>query len=109
MTTTEHVIHFLCRKDEVPNNEAKRVLIADHPPLAVFNLSGAYYVTDDKCTHGEASLCEGEVDGVLVECPFHQGAFDIRTGKAAGAPCSMPLKTYEVIMEGDGVCIRSGK
>lgn len=107
MTVAEQVIHFLCKTSDVPEGSAKRVELAGRKPLAVFNLEGSFHVTDDTCTHGEASLCDGEIDGDVVECPFHQGAFDIRTGKPAGAPCTIPLKTYEVVVERDNVGIRT--
>ena len=60
------------------------------------------YATDDTCTHGLSSLSQGELDGDIVECSLHFGAFHVPTGKPAGAPCSVALKTYrtEVV---DGV------
>ncbi|CAN7754963.1 non-heme iron oxygenase ferredoxin subunit [Cupriavidus necator] len=106
METTAHALHFLCRAEEVAANTSRRVDIPGFPALAVFNLDGSFFITDDRCTHGEASLCEGEIDGDLVECPFHQGTFDIRTGKPTGAPCRIALRTYEVAVEQGGVHIR---
>jgi nitrite reductase/ring-hydroxylating ferredoxin subunit len=70
--------------------------------LAVFNLDGAFHVTDDACTHGPGSLSEGFIDGDCVECNFHQGVFNIRTGEVVQPPCFVPVKTYPVIVE-DGV------
>lgn len=104
-TTTKKVVHFLCEMRDVSSGCAKRIERQAQAPLAVFNLAGRFYVTDDTCTHGEASLSDGEIDGAIVECPYHQGAFDILTGKPAGAPCSIPIKTYEVILEDGGVYI----
>lgn len=98
----------LCAADDVPLNGSLRIEPeAGLPALAVFNLDGIYYVTDDRCTHGEASLCEGEVDGDLVECPFHQGTFDIRTGEAVGAPCRIALRTYATSVMAGKVCIQA--
>ena len=86
---------FLCLTSEIDEGEGLQVIIEGYPPLAVFHLeNGEFYVTDDTCTHGDASLADGEVDGCEVECPFHAGAFDIKTGEPCGAPCSIPLKTY---------------
>ncbi|OAL76090.1 non-heme iron oxygenase ferredoxin subunit [Acinetobacter sp. SFA] len=86
---------FLCLTSEIEQGEGLQVIIDGYPPLAVFHLEdGGFYVTDDTCTHGDASLADGEVDGCEVECPFHAGAFDIKTGEPCGAPCSIPLKTY---------------
>lgn len=85
---------FVCMSSEIKPGEAKRVEVDGRAPLAVFNLDGKFFVTDDTCTHGDASLCDGEIDGDVVECPYHQGAFEIATGKPAGAPCTIPLRTY---------------
>ncbi|WOE32504.1 MULTISPECIES: non-heme iron oxygenase ferredoxin subunit [unclassified Acinetobacter] len=86
---------FLCLTSDIEEGEGLQVMIEGYPPLAVFHLDdGEFYVTDDTCTHGDVSLADGEVDGCEVECPFHAGAFDIKTGEPCGAPCSIPLKTY---------------
>ena len=94
---------LLCRTDDVPVDGVIRVAPADLPPLAVYNLAGTIYVTDDTCTHGQASLAEGEVDGDLIECPFHQGCFEIKTGAPAGPPCTEPIKSYAVVVEDGAV------
>ena len=70
--------------------------------LAVYNLDGEYFVTDDACTHGPGSLSEGCIEGDLIECDFHNGAFNIRTGAVATAPCMIPVKTYPVVISDDG-------
>jgi nitrite reductase/ring-hydroxylating ferredoxin subunit len=67
--------------------------------LAVFNVDGAYFVTDDACTHGPGSLSEGELYGDVIECNFHGGQFNVRTGEVAGPPCLIPVKTYKAIVE----------
>ena len=71
-------------------------------PIAVFRSGGEYFVIDDTCTHGSASLSEGEVIGFEIECPYHFGAFDLRTGKATAAPCSISLQTYRTELR-DGI------
>ena len=73
--------------------------------LAVFNLDGEFHVTDDQCTHGPGSLSEGTVHGDIVECNFHNGAFNIRTGEVAEPPCMIPIRTYETLREGEDVYI----
>jgi len=62
--------------------------------LAVFNIDGTFYVTDDHCTHGPGSLSEGFLDGETIECNFHQGQFNVRTGEVVLPPCIDPVKTY---------------
>ncbi len=73
--------------------------------LAVFQIEDAYYVTEDLCTHGPGSLCEGYVDGDEVECPFHQGKFNIITGKPTAAPCTIPLKTWKVTVRDGAIYV----
>jgi nitrite reductase/ring-hydroxylating ferredoxin subunit len=77
----------------------------DGVDLAVFQVDDAYYVTQDLCTHGPGSLCEGYVDGCEVECPFHQGKFNIITGVPTAPPCTEPLKTWKVVVQGDDILI----
>ena len=73
--------------------------------LAVFNVNDAFYVTDDTCTHGPGSLSEGYITDDVVECDFHNGAFNIRTGEVVAPPCMIPLKTYRTIVEDGKVFI----
>ena len=73
--------------------------------LAVFNVDGAYYVTDDTCTHGPGSLSEGYIEGDVVECNFHNGQFNIRTGEVVAPPCMIPIKTYPARVENGKVVI----
>mgnify|MGYP000515869626 CR=1 FL=1 len=62
--------------------------------IAIYRAKGQFYATQDLCTHERAYLSDGVVVDCIVECPFHQGRFDVRTGKAMGAPVLIPLKTY---------------
>jgi nitrite reductase/ring-hydroxylating ferredoxin subunit len=75
--------------------------------LAVFNVDGAFYVTDDACTHGPGSLSEGYIDGDVVECNFHNGQFDIKTGAVVSPPCMIPVKTYPTMVENGRVLIET--
>jgi nitrite reductase/ring-hydroxylating ferredoxin subunit len=88
----------LCKVEEVPVGEARRVE-AGGLTLAVYNLQGDFCVTDDACTHGPGSLSEGFIDGDMIECNFHQGVFNIRTGEVVKPPCMVPIKTYKTIVE----------
>lgn len=71
--------------------------------LAVFNLDGEFHVTDDACTHGPGSLSEGCISGEVVECDFHNGAFNIRTGEVVAPPCMIPIRTYRTVVDEDGL------
>jgi nitrite reductase/ring-hydroxylating ferredoxin subunit len=83
----------LCSTADVAPGTALKVEIEDLA-LAVFNVDGEFFVTDDACTHGPGSLSEGNVEGDVVECNFHGGRFNIRTGEVVGPPCMVPIKTY---------------
>jgi len=68
--------------------------------LAVYNLEGEFFATQNLCTHATASLAEGEiVDGDMIACPVHEGQFHIPTGQAVSFPCTVDLRTYKVIEE----------
>ncbi|MDE0284480.1 MAG: non-heme iron oxygenase ferredoxin subunit [Gammaproteobacteria bacterium] len=62
--------------------------------VAVFRCGRNYYATDVYCTHAKAPLVDGYLDGVVIECPLHQGRFDIRNGKVLCSPPTKPLTTY---------------
>lgn len=87
----------LCDVDKVPLNGVIQVTVRQMmDELAVYNLGGEFYVTNDTCTHGMVALSGGEIEDGQIFCPLHGGAFDIRTGEATEAPCRIKLKTYEV-------------
>ena len=94
----------LCPTSEVPEGSALKVEM-DGLVLAVFNLGGRFFVTDDACTHGPGSLSEGFIDGDVVECNFHNGQFDIKTGEIVSPPCMIPVKTYPTSVDGGAVFI----
>lgn len=73
--------------------------------IAVFNLDGDFFATDDTCTHGFASLSEGYIEDGIVECPWHGGSFDIRTGAPREDPCRIPLRVYAVTVRDTDVWI----
>ncbi len=63
--------------------------------FAVYDTPDGVCVSLALCTHGGANLCDGYFDGHIIECPLHQGYFDVRDGKALGAPATRPLRTFE--------------
>lgn len=73
--------------------------------IALYRLGDEVYATDGVCTHGLALLAEGFVDGDKIECPLHQGVFDIRTGKALSGPVTEDLRVYPVRIEGSDVLV----
>jgi nitrite reductase/ring-hydroxylating ferredoxin subunit len=96
----------LCRAADVAVGTPLRVE-AEGLVVAVFNLDGEFFVTADACTHGPGSLGEGYVDGDVVECNFHGGQFNIRTGAVVAPPCMEPVKTYPARVEDGAVVIEA--
>ena len=67
---------------------------ANDTNLALYNVGGTFYATDNECTHAYAMLTDGTIDGDVIECPLHGGAFEIKTGKGLGAPIFCDIKCY---------------
>ena len=76
--------------------------------IALFSVDGEVFATDNLCTHGNARLCDGFVEGHEIECPFHQGRFDLRSGAPTVAPCTEALKTWPVKIEAGRVLLDLG-
>ena len=96
----------LCRTSDVAAGEVLKVE-TEGLTVAVYNVDGTFYVTDDACTHGPGSLSEGFLDGEVIECNFHQGCFNVRTGEVVTPPCIVPIKTYKTIVEAETVFIET--
>lgn len=103
MSETDNLV-FLCNTDDVEEGGSLKVETGDLE-LAVFNVDDTFYVTDDACTHGPGSLSEGFLEGCVIECDFHGGCFDVRTGEVVAPPCMVPVKTYKVSIEDGKVFI----
>ncbi len=91
--TTANKLRPLCPTADVRDGQGLQVAI-DDVVVAVFKVGDRYYAIDNQCTHGPGLLSEGEVDGDIVECNFHNGAFNIRTGEVVAPPCMIPIRTY---------------
>lgn len=89
---------------ELEEDEIRQAHLPDGTAIAVYNADGEFYATHDMCTHEDASLSEdGEiVDGCIVECGWHMGQFDLKTGKACMSPCNIDIRTYPITLK-DGV------
>ena len=73
--------------------------------LALYHVRDAFFCTDNVCTHAFALLTDGWLEGHLIECPLHNGQFDVRDGKGQGSPIMEDLRTYPVRLEGDNVLV----
>jgi 3-phenylpropionate/trans-cinnamate dioxygenase ferredoxin subunit len=86
--------------DDIPEGEGVR--IEAEAPLAVFRVDGELFAIDDTCTHQDASLADGWVEGCAVECPLHAACFDLRTGMPSGPPAKVAVRTHEVTVDDAG-------
>ncbi len=77
----------------------------NYVPIVLINFEGDFYALGDLCTHEEASLSDGELQGDEIECPLHGGAFEIKTGLPANFPVVVPATTYRTRVVGDEVQI----
>jgi nitrite reductase/ring-hydroxylating ferredoxin subunit len=62
--------------------------------LAIYDIGGTVYATDNLCTHAYAQLTDGTLEGGVIECPLHGGRFEVKTGRGLGPPIPCDLKTY---------------
>ena len=90
---------------DVPEDGTLRVQFGTEP-VCLYNLSGKILATHDTCTHGQASLADGFIEGEEIECPLHQGRFHIATGRAVGIPCIDDVRSYAVKIENGAVLIK---
>jgi naphthalene 1,2-dioxygenase ferredoxin component len=74
--------------------------------IALYDIDGTLYASDDVCTHAYAKLSDGWLDSGEIECPLHAGRFDIKSGTATAPPCTDALKTYPVRLSGDEIQIK---
>jgi naphthalene 1,2-dioxygenase ferredoxin component len=97
-------IHWIdaAARDEVPQYDVTAISAAGRE-VALYCVEGEVYATDNVCTHGQARLCEGFLDGHEIECPLHQGKFDVRTGGPTCAPVTEAIRSYPVKIEGGRV------
>jgi naphthalene 1,2-dioxygenase system ferredoxin subunit len=93
--------------DDVPQDDVIGMIVAGRD-LALYNAGGEIFATDNICTHGHARLCEGFLDGHEIECPLHQGKFDVRTGQPTCAPVTEAIRSYPVKIEGGRVFLAIG-
>lgn len=97
----------VCGHDEVPVGEARRFTIGA-TEVALANLGdGGFRAVDAICSHAHYYLDEGEVDVDLgtIECPKHGSTFDLETGRPRSLPATLPVRAYEVTVNGDDVLI----
>jgi 3-phenylpropionate/trans-cinnamate dioxygenase ferredoxin subunit len=84
--------------DELPRDRGVRVTVGDHR-IAMFRIDDDVYAIGDRCSHAEASLAEGELWGLSVECPRHGSEFDLKSGEPQALPATEPVPVYPVFID----------
>lgn len=93
-----------CPAEELPPGRMKLVGRGDLY-VGVYNVGGELYAIEDRCSHDDGPLCEGDWDperGVVV-CPRHGATFDLRSGRPLTLPAYLPVATYPVRVDGRGM------
>ena len=95
-----------CLRSAIEPGEGLRVDTPDTQgvPIAVFHTEdGEFFAVDDTCTHQDASLADGWLEGCEVECPLHASRFDLRTGAVDAPPAKLGVRTHAIELEGDEI------
>lgn len=94
----------VARVGEVKPGQVK-TLTVNGQRVALTNVEGTYFATQDLCTHDGGTLGAGEVFDHEIECPRHGGRFDVRTGEVTALPPMFPIKCFPVRVQGDEILV----
>ena len=94
----------ICPLSELPPGD-KRLVEWEELEIGVFNCAGTIYAIEDRCSHDDGPLVEGELDeqACTIECPRHGSLFDLISGKPRTLPAYVPVDTFPVIIENDTI------
>jgi nitrite reductase/ring-hydroxylating ferredoxin subunit len=92
----------VARTDDIPVGHARMVEV-NGTEIAVFNIAGSFHAIDNTCTHVGGPLCEGQIEGVEVSCPWHGAVFDVTTGQVLGPPAGQSVGRYDVRVVGPDI------
>src|SRR5947199_6846562 len=92
----------VARIDDIPAGQATMVEV-NGKEIALFNVGGSFHAIDNTCTHVGGPLCEGELAGTEVSCPWHGAVFDVTSGQVLGPPAPESVARYNVRVEGSDI------
>ncbi|MBI3516841.1 MAG: non-heme iron oxygenase ferredoxin subunit [Proteobacteria bacterium] len=99
--------HKVARRSELAEGEIASATVGDKQ-VAIYLIDGEVHATDNICTHAFACLSDGYLENGIIECPLHAGRFEVKTGKALGAPVNVDIAVYAVKLVGDDVLVKLG-
>lgn len=94
--------------DDLPAGEARVVDVGGRSVALCRLASGEVYAIENRCTHDDGPLGEGELDGEMIECPRHGALFDVTTGQARTLPAVGRVACYAVAVEDGELLIELG-
>jgi nitrite reductase/ring-hydroxylating ferredoxin subunit len=92
----------VAKTEDIPAGQASMVEV-DGKEIALFNVGGSFHAIDNTCTHVGGPLCEGEIEGNEVTCPWHGAMFDVTTGQVLGPPAAGNVSRYNVRVDGSDI------
>ena len=97
----------VCPLQELPPGTVRIVPVAGFLAIGVYNCGGELYALEDRCSHDDGPLCEGDFDceDKVATCPRHGARFDIASGRALSLPAYLPVETFEVSVRDDQVVV----
>jgi 3-phenylpropionate/trans-cinnamate dioxygenase ferredoxin subunit len=97
----------VCPLDELPPGSVRIVPVERYLAVGVYNCGGELYGLEDRCSHDDGPLCEGEFDcdEKIAVCPRHGARFDIPSGRPLSLPAYLPVETYPVRVRDDGMVV----
>jgi 3-phenylpropionate/trans-cinnamate dioxygenase ferredoxin subunit len=106
LTDTAGTKISVCAAAELPPGET-RLIEHEGRKIGVFNCDGTLYAIEDRCSHDDGPLAEGEFDpaACTVECPRHGSLFDLRSGRPKTLPAFAPVQTFAVAVEDENVTL----
>ena len=92
----------VAKTEDIPAGKAIMVEV-DGKEIALFNVGGSFHAIDNTCTHVGGPLCEGEIEGNEVTCPWHGAMFDVTSGQVLGPPAAGNVNRYNVRVDGSDI------
>lgn len=97
----------VCPTEDIPEDDVIAQVVRDRE-IALYEVEGDFFATDNLCTHGQARLSDGFLEDGEIECPLHQGRFCVKSGKAMCEPLTKNVRVYPVKVSGERVWVDLG-